>query len=112
MPLGRCFGYIATEADLNDIITEVGGEVDFRQFVHIMTKKMKDCDAVAEIQGAYSAFEKDESGSIGRKELEAMFTRLTGRPLRPEEVEELLGEADLDGDGRISQLDFLNMLTA
>ena len=31
-------------------VNEVGGVVDFVQFVHIMTKKMKDCDVISEIK--------------------------------------------------------------
>ena len=31
-------------------MNEVGGVVDFVQFVHIMTKKMKDCDVISEIK--------------------------------------------------------------
>uniref|UniRef100_A0A7S0N865 EF-hand domain-containing protein n=1 Tax=Cryptomonas curvata TaxID=233186 RepID=A0A7S0N865_9CRYP len=107
----KCFGYIATEADLNETVNEVGGVVDFMQFVHIMTKKMKDCDALAEIQAAYRAFDKDTDGNVGREELARTFARLSGHELPPEEIDELLREADVDGDGRISQLDFINVLT-
>ena len=53
-----------TEADLQEMMNEVGGKVDFLQFCHVsepnaikeaekkqmMTKKMKDCDVVAEIK--------------------------------------------------------------
>ncbi len=108
----RCFGYIATEADLNETVNEVGGVVDFMQFVHIMTKKMKDCDALAEIQDAYRAFDKDADDHVGREELARTFARLSGHELPPEEIDELLREADVDGDGRISQLDFINVLTS
>lgn len=31
-------------------VNEVGGVVDLAQFVHIMTKKMKDCDVISEIK--------------------------------------------------------------
>ncbi len=97
---------------MNETVNEVGGVVDFMQFVHIMTKKMKDCDALAEIQDAYQAFDKDPDGNIGREELASTFARLSGHELPPEEIDELLREADVDGDGRISQLDFINVLTS
>ena len=97
---------------MNETVNEVGGVVDFMQFVHIMTKKMKDCDALAEIQEAYGAFDKDADGHVGREELARTFARLSGQELPPEEIDELLREADVDGDGRISQLDFINVLTS
>lgn len=31
----RCFGYVATEADMQEIVNEVGGTVDFQQFTHV-----------------------------------------------------------------------------
>ena len=96
---------------MNEIVNEVGGVVDFMQFVHIMTKKMKDCDALAEIQEAFRAFDKDDDGMVGREELARTFARLTENEVPPEEIDELLREADVDGDGRISQLDFINVLT-
>ena len=40
-----------------------------------------------------------------------MFEALTESELEPAEIEELMREADVDGDKRISQLDFINILT-
>lgn len=48
---------------------------------------------------------------MSRSELKVFFTMLLGRELRPEELDELLREADVDGDGKISQLDFINVLS-
>ncbi len=31
----RCFGYVATEADLQELINEVGGLVNLQQFAHV-----------------------------------------------------------------------------
>mmetsp|Transcript_31440 Transcript_31440/g.77074 ORF Transcript_31440/g.77074 Transcript_31440/m.77074 type:complete len:153 (-) Transcript_31440:310-768(-) len=107
----RCFGYVATEADLQDVMNEVGGTVDFAQFVHIMQKKMKDCDAVAEMKQAFKTIDTDQDSYISMQELKGVFTMLLGHEPRPEEVEELMREADVDGDGRISQLDFINVLS-
>jgi calmodulin len=107
----RCFGYVATEADLEDQIIEVGGTMDFAQFVHVMQKKMKDCDAVAEMKQAFKTIDSDQDGVISRSELKNVFTMLMGHEPRQEEVDELMREADVDGDGKISQLDFINVLS-
>jgi calmodulin len=106
----RCFGHVATEADLEDQIIEVGGTMDFAQFVHVMQKKMKDCDAVAEMKQAFKTIDSDQDGVISRSELKHVFTMLMGHEPRQEEVDELMREADVDGDGKISQLDFINIL--
>lgn len=107
----RCFGYVATEADLQDIMNEVGGKVDFWQFVHIMQKKMKDCDAIAEMKQAFKSIDTDGDLHISMQELKGVFATLLGYEPRQEEVEELMREADVDGDGKISQLDFINVLS-
>lgn len=69
----RCFGYVATEADLQDIMNEVGGVVDFAQFAHIMQKKMKDCDAVAEMKQAFKSIDEDGDGVLSRWVLHVSF---------------------------------------
>uniref|UniRef100_A0A6T8N3M1 EF-hand domain-containing protein n=1 Tax=Hemiselmis andersenii TaxID=464988 RepID=A0A6T8N3M1_HEMAN len=107
----RCFGYVATEADLADLVNEVGGTVDFAQFVHIMQKKMKDCDPIAEMTAAFKAIDADSDGQISKSELKDVFAMLMGFEPTAVEVDELMREADVDGDGRISQLDFVNVLS-
>merc|ERR1719352_264098 len=107
----RCFGYVATEADLQEMVNEVGGVVDFQQFAHLMCKKMKDCDIIAEIKQAFKELDSDGDGYINDTELKAAMERLMDKELRQVEVDELMREADVDGDGRISQHDFVNVLT-
>ena len=107
----RCFGYVATEADLADLMNEVGGVVDFAQFVHIMCKKMKDCDAVAEMKQAFKCIDTNSDQILSKAELKHVFTMLMGYEPRPEEVNELMREADVDGDGKVNQLDFINVLS-
>ena len=36
----RCFGYVATEADMQEIVNEVGGTVDFQQFCHVSSNSL------------------------------------------------------------------------
>jgi len=107
----RCFGYVATEADLQEMVNEVGGKVDFQQFAHIMTKKMKDCDIISEIKQAFRELDNDNDGFINTAELKVAMEKLMGKELRAVEVEEVMREADVDGDGKISQHDFVSILT-
>eukprot|EP00290_Baffinella_frigidus_P019623 CAMPEP_0180208554 /NCGR_PEP_ID=MMETSP0987-20121128/10841_1 /TAXON_ID=697907 /ORGANISM="non described non described, Strain CCMP2293" /LENGTH=221 /DNA_ID=CAMNT_0022164787 /DNA_START=58 /DNA_END=726 /DNA_ORIENTATION=+ len=100
------------DADLQEQVNEVGGVVDLAQFVHIMTKKMKDCDVISEIKEAFKQLDSDGDRYITKQELKDGLLTLVGRDLRMEEVEEMLREADVDGDGKISQLDFINVLNS
>ena len=54
-------------------------------------------------------FDKDKSGYIDAKEIRTVTTTL-GEKLTDKEVEEFMREADIDGDGRLSYNEFVNMM--
>ena len=58
---------------------------------------------------AFQMFDKDKSGYIDAKEIRTVTTTL-GEKLTDKEVEEFMREADIDGDGRLSYNEFLNMM--
>ena len=55
--------------------------------------------------------DSDLDGYINKAELKAAMERLLEKQLRPVEIDELMREADVDGDGKISQHDFVSVLT-
>ena len=66
-----------------------------------MAKKMKDTDSEEEIREAFKVFDKDGSGFIDSSELRQVMTTL-GEKLTDEEVDEMIQEADVDGDGQVN----------
>ena len=58
---------------------------------------------------AFKMFDKDKSGYIDAKEIRTVTTTL-GEKLTDKEVEEFMREADIDGDGRLSYNEFVNMM--
>ena len=58
---------------------------------------------------AFQMFDKDKSGYIDAKEIRTVTTTL-GEKLTDKEVEEFMQEADIDGDGRLSYNEFVNMM--
>lgn len=58
---------------------------------------------------AFQMFDKDKSGYIDAKEIRTVTTTL-GEKLTDKEVEEFMREADIDGDGRLSYNEFVNMM--
>lgn len=79
------------------------GIIDFQEFLTMMAKKMKDTDTEEEIREAFRVFDKDGSGSISANDLRHIMTNL-GDKLPDEEVDEMIQEADLDGDGQIDYI--------
>lgn len=66
-----------------------------------MARKMKDTDSEEEIREAFRVFDKDGNGFISAAELRHVMTNL-GEKLTDEEVDEMIREADIDGDGQVN----------
>ncbi|ROJ78955.1 Calmodulin [Anabarilius grahami] len=101
----RSLGQNPTEAELQDMINEVdadgNGTIDFPEFLTMMARKMKDTDSEEEIREAFRVFDKDGNGYISAAELRHVMTNL-GEKLTDEEVDEMIREADIDGDGQVN----------
>jgi len=109
----RSLGQNPTEAELQDMINEVdadgNGDIDFGEFLTMMARKMKDTDSEDEIKEAFKVFDKDGNGFISAAELRHVMTNL-GEKLTDEEVDEMIREADIDGDGQINYEEFVKMM--
>ena len=67
----------------------------------MMAKKMKESDGEEELREAFRVFDKDGNGFISGSELRHVMTTL-GEKLTDDEVDEMIREADLDGDGMVN----------
>ena len=61
----------------------------------------RDVNNEAEIKEAFRVFDKEGNGYISAAELRHVLTNL-GERLKDEEVDEMIREADLTGDGQIN----------
>ena len=77
------------------------GTIDFPEFLTMMAKKMKETDSEEELKEAFRVFDKDGNGFISASELRHVMTNL-GEKLTDEEVDEMIREADIDGDGQVN----------
>lgn len=98
----RSLGQDPTESDLRQMISEVdadgSGTIDFAEFLTLMARKIKTKDSEAEIYEAFKVFDKDGSGKISAEELRQVMHNL-GEKLSDEEIEDMIREADTNGDG-------------
>ena len=67
----------------------------------MMARKMKDTNTEKEILEAFKVFDSDGNGFISAAELRHVMTNL-GERLTDEEADEMIREADIDGDGQIN----------
>merc|ERR1711935_459948 len=68
-------------------------------------------EQIAEFKEAFSLFDKDGNGFISAAELRHVMTNL-GEKLTDEEVDEMIREADIDGDGQINYEEFVKVMMA
>ncbi|KAI8354399.1 hypothetical protein B0O80DRAFT_386184 [Mortierella sp. GBAus27b] len=64
----------------------------------------------AELKSTFQLFDKNGDGSISSQELESAMRALGQKPTQAE-VQELIKNADLDGNGKISFSEFVVMMT-
>lgn len=87
---------------VNEVDADGNGIIDFPEFLGLMSRKMKDVDSEEELREAFKVFDKDGNGFISAAELRHVMTNL-GEKLSDAEVDEMIREADVDGDGQVRE---------
>ena len=96
---------------INEVDADGNGTIDFPEFLSLMARKMKDTDTEEELVEAFKVFDRDGNGLISAAELRHVMTNL-GEKLTDEEVDEMIREAGVDGDGHINYEEFVRMMMA
>ncbi|KAI8514255.1 PREDICTED: calmodulin-like [Branchiostoma belcheri] len=106
-------GQNPTNSELRDMINEVDtdgdGTIDFTEFLTMMTQQMKQMHQEEELRDSFKLFDKDGNGSISAAELRQVMANL-GEKLTDEEVDAMIREADVDGDGEVNFEEFVRMM--
>uniref|UniRef100_A0A3B3RSP0 EF-hand domain-containing protein n=2 Tax=Paramormyrops kingsleyae TaxID=1676925 RepID=A0A3B3RSP0_9TELE len=115
----RTMGYMPTEMELIEIIQQIkmrlGGLIDFDDFCELMGPRMMEETAhmmgIKELQCAFRQFDSDGDGLITYDELKDAMKSLLGEKLKKGELDEMLKEIDLNGDGNVDFNEFVMMLS-
>ncbi|CAF3721493.1 unnamed protein product [Adineta steineri] len=94
---------------ISDIQKENAGTIDFNDFLQLMSQKMAEKDSKEEILKAFRLFDDDNTGKISFKNLKRVAKEL-GENLTDEELQEMINEADRDGDDEINEQEFLRIM--
>ena len=92
-----------------DLDTEGNGVIDYNDFLDLMTVKMAERDPMEEMMKAFRLFDEDDTGKISFKNLKRVAKEL-GENMSDEEIQEMIDEADRDGDGEISDEEFFRIM--
>uniref|UniRef100_A0A182Q589 EF-hand domain-containing protein n=1 Tax=Anopheles farauti TaxID=69004 RepID=A0A182Q589_9DIPT len=102
-----------TQAELEQMIYEVdsdgNGRIEWEEFVALMKMKSREPVDEKELYAAFKVFDRNGDGFLSVEELSDVMQNF-GERLTPQEVQDLLAEADIDGDGRINYEEFVYML--
>ena len=96
---------------INEVDADGNGTIDFPEFLSLMARKMKDTDTEEELIEAFKVFDRDGNSFISAVELRHVMTNL-GEKLTDEEVDEMIREVDVDGDGQTNYEEFVKMVMA
>lgn len=109
----RALGFEPRKEEIKKMIMEIdkegSGFLSYDEFLGLMTVKMAEKDSKEEILKAFRLFDDDETGKISFKNLKRVAKEL-GENLTDEELQEMIDEADRDGDGEINQEEFLRIM--
>ena len=109
----RNLGQNPSEEELKQMINEIdfdkNGVIDFNEFLYLMVKKMNGNDTEEELLEAFKVFDRDGNGYVTSHELRNVMTSLC-EETSPEEIEEMIKEADIDGDGQVDYQEFVKMM--
>lgn len=109
----RALGFEPTKEELKKLTADVDpdgiGKLSYEEFLHLMTIKMSEKDSKEDVLRAFRLFDDDDTGKISFKNLKRVAIEL-GEDLTDEEIQEMIDEADKDGDGEISQEEFLRIM--
>ena len=103
----RCFNLFWRRCNSN--CQDGSGTIDFSEFLEMMTAKMSEKDSREEILKAFRLFDDDETGKISFRNLKRVAKEL-GENMTDEELQEMIDEADRDGDGEINEDEFLRIM--
>ncbi|XP_036445793.1 calcium-binding protein 5b [Colossoma macropomum] len=117
--LMRTMGYMPTEMELielgQNINMNLGGRVDFEDFVDLMAPKLLAETAgmigLKELKEAFKEFDIDGDGAITIDELRHAMQKLLGETTNRKEIEDVVREADNNGDGTVDFEEFVKMMS-
>jgi centrin-1 len=109
----RALGFEPKKEEIRKMVQDADkegtGKIDFAEFLEMMTAKMAERDPLEEIKKAFRLFDSEERGKISFKDLKKVAKEL-GENMTDEELQEMIDEADRDGDGEINEEEFIRVM--
>merc|ERR1712185_356988 len=93
-----------------DLDSDGSGEIEFDEFLDVMTAELSDKNTKEEIDRVFKLFDKDRNGTLEADDLSRVCKEL-GEDMTEEDIREVIGRMDVDGDGAVGLDDFYAVIT-
>ncbi|CAI2382448.1 unnamed protein product [Moneuplotes crassus] len=109
----RSVGFHLTQKDAEAIHAQAdrdgSGYIEYAEFERLIVAHMKEPYTKDELIEAFNIFDENKSGKISAQELKNVCMQ-AGDKMKASELEEIIQEADINGDGELDISEFSNML--
>ncbi|XP_035697898.1 calmodulin-A-like isoform X2 [Branchiostoma floridae] len=95
---------------LNEVDTDGTGTIYFSEFLALVTRPMDtDQELENELREAFRVFDKEGNGFISVPDLRHVMMNIADK-MAEEEVDEMMEEADVEGDGQVCYEEFIRLM--
>ena len=109
----RLLGMRLNDSEVKDIISKIdtdeNGRIEFSEFLSMMDYRMKRSAKEDRNKKLFRLFDQSQKGFISNVDIAAVMTDL-GERLTNHEIAEMMKEADINKNGKISFAEFMAML--
>merc|ERR1711981_191886 len=109
----RALGFEVKNEELKKMVEDVdndgNGTIEFAEFLEMMTGKMGEKDSREDIEKVFKLFVDDNTNKISFRNLARVAEEL-GENIDDEELQDMINQADRDGDGEINLDEFYRIM--
>eukprot|EP00658_Telonema_sp_P-2_P080046 TRINITY_DN788_c0_g1_i10.p1 TRINITY_DN788_c0_g1~~TRINITY_DN788_c0_g1_i10.p1 ORF type:complete len:159 (+),score=83.41 TRINITY_DN788_c0_g1_i10:169-645(+) len=109
----RALGFQVKKEELRKLVQDIdidgNGEIDFQEFLEMMTGKMGEKDSREDIEKVFKLFDDDSTGKISFRNLRRVAEEL-GEDVTDQELSDMITTADRDGDGEVNADEFYRVM--
>merc|ERR1712094_121008 len=109
----RALGFEAKKEELKKMISDIdndgNGSIEFGEFLEMMTGKMGEKDTREGIEKVFKLFDDDNTNKISFRNLARVAEELSEN-IDDEELQDMINQADRDGDGEINIDEFYRIM--